>query len=348
MDAHREGGGADRRGQVGVVEDDCRGLAAELEEDLLDRLGGGRHHLAPGRGRPRERHQVDARVRLDSIAPASWERLVTTLNTPAGMSVCSATSRPSSAATQGVSGAGLSTTVLPAASAGATLARLIWFGKFHGVIAATTPTASRRRCAGCGCPSAWPPRGPAPRRSRREGPRSRPTPSTGYVVLRAGGEERGSAHLGGGEGAHRLAVVHQRPVELLDAVPPEVVVGRPRRLVEGAPGGVERGRHVGGAGVRCLTDDLLGGRVDDVEQGTPVAGAGELAVDQQLGRRVRQRLGRAGHASPRLLVSPTWSRPLPITGGHTGAGGRRAGSAPAATDRRRASASPAARGHPRP
>jgi hypothetical protein len=38
----------------------------------------------------------------------------------------------------------LSTTVLPASSAGPTLARLIWLGKFHGVIAATTPIASRR------------------------------------------------------------------------------------------------------------------------------------------------------------------------------------------------------------
>ena len=48
------------------------------------------------------------------------------------------------AAMSGVSGAGLSTTVQPAASAGPILAKLIWLGKFHGVMAPTTPTASRR------------------------------------------------------------------------------------------------------------------------------------------------------------------------------------------------------------
>ena len=43
----------------------------------------------------------------------------------------------------GVSGAGRSTTVRPAAKAGASLAKLMWLGTFHGVIAATTPIASR-------------------------------------------------------------------------------------------------------------------------------------------------------------------------------------------------------------
>ena len=52
--------------------------------------------------------------------------------------------------TTGVSGAGLSTTVQPAASAGPSLAKLIWCGKFQGVIAPTTPAASRHtwRCVG--------------------------------------------------------------------------------------------------------------------------------------------------------------------------------------------------------
>ena len=69
---------------------------------------------------------------------------MTMLTTPAGMSVSSAISRPSTVAHHGVSGAGLSTTVLPAASAGPSLARLIWWGTFHGVMAPTTPVASRR------------------------------------------------------------------------------------------------------------------------------------------------------------------------------------------------------------
>ena len=87
---------------------------------------------------------MSTRGSVVSRAATSLDRGVTTLKTPAGMSVCSATIRPSSAATQGVSGAGLRTTVQPAASAGPTLARLIWVGTFHGEIAATTPTASRR------------------------------------------------------------------------------------------------------------------------------------------------------------------------------------------------------------
>ncbi len=45
-------------------------------------------------------------------------------------------------ALQGVSGAGLSTTVLPAASAGVIFERFSMKGKFHGVIAPTTPTGS--------------------------------------------------------------------------------------------------------------------------------------------------------------------------------------------------------------
>jgi hypothetical protein len=87
---------------------------------------------------------MSTRGSVDRTAATSLDSGVTTLKTPAGMSVCSATSRPSSQATHGVSGAGFSTTVQPAARAGPTLARLIWVGTFHGVIAATTPTASRR------------------------------------------------------------------------------------------------------------------------------------------------------------------------------------------------------------
>lgn len=46
------------------------------------------------------------------------------LMTPGGNDVLSAISRPTSAAHQGVSGAGLRTTVFPAASAGPSLAKL--------------------------------------------------------------------------------------------------------------------------------------------------------------------------------------------------------------------------------
>ena len=64
---------------------------------------------------------------------------VTILNTPAG-SPASAPSTARARAENGVSSDGLSTTVQPAARAGATLRVIIAAGKFHGVTAATTPT----------------------------------------------------------------------------------------------------------------------------------------------------------------------------------------------------------------
>ncbi len=63
---------------------------------------------------------------------------VTTLSTPGGRPAS-----PASSATRrvvsGVVSAGLATTVLPAASAGPTLLASRVSGKFHGVIAPTTP-----------------------------------------------------------------------------------------------------------------------------------------------------------------------------------------------------------------
>ena len=77
-----------------------------------------------------------------SSSPTKWSDAVTTLTTPAGMSVFSAMSRPSRVALNGVSGAGLSTTVLPVARACPSLLMVTSNGKFHGVMAPTTPTGS--------------------------------------------------------------------------------------------------------------------------------------------------------------------------------------------------------------
>ncbi|SHX41931.1 Uncharacterised protein [Mycobacteroides abscessus subsp. abscessus] len=68
---------------------------------------------------------MSTRGSVDNCAPIRWSLDVTILTTPGGKSVCSAMIRPSTAAHHGVSGAGLRTRVLPAASAGPTLARLI-------------------------------------------------------------------------------------------------------------------------------------------------------------------------------------------------------------------------------
>src|SRR4051794_26754852 len=67
---------------------------------------------------------------------------VTTFTTPGGMSVCSAIRRPNSVDDHGVSGAGRTTTVLPAASAGTTFVVQSMKAQFQVKMAATTPTAS--------------------------------------------------------------------------------------------------------------------------------------------------------------------------------------------------------------
>ena len=67
----------------------------------------------------------------------------TTLTTPSGIPASRAM-RSNSSAVSGVSSAGFSTTVLPAASAGASFHDAITSGKFHGVINATTPSGSRK------------------------------------------------------------------------------------------------------------------------------------------------------------------------------------------------------------
>ncbi len=81
----------------------------------------------------------------------------TTLRTPSGMPASTAI-RSSSIAVSGVSSAGLRTTVLPAASAGAVFQDVITSGKFHGTISPTTPSGSRKvmsmpPATGIVCPS---------------------------------------------------------------------------------------------------------------------------------------------------------------------------------------------------
>src|SRR4051794_1943667 len=74
-------------------------------------------------------------------APASGPSPTATLRTPGGNPAC----RASSASANGASGAtsdGFSTTVLPAANAGATFAAVSTAGTFHGITTAQTPYGS--------------------------------------------------------------------------------------------------------------------------------------------------------------------------------------------------------------
>ncbi len=72
--------------------------------------------------------------------PASTPNPLTTLSTPAGSRSPISDIRYSIDA--GVCSAGLSTTALPAASAGASFQTAIRIGKFHGMICPTTPNGS--------------------------------------------------------------------------------------------------------------------------------------------------------------------------------------------------------------
>ena len=74
--------------------------------------------------------------------PSTVAGPVMTLNTPRGMPARCASSAIASAE-KGVCIAGLQTNVQPAASAGPALRVIIAAGKFHGVMAATTPTGCR-------------------------------------------------------------------------------------------------------------------------------------------------------------------------------------------------------------
>ena len=97
--------------------------------------------------RPTSVEPVNESLRTTGFAhispPIAFASPVTTLSTPGGKPARCASSA-SAKAENGVASAGLITTVQPAASAGATLRVIIEQGKFHGVIAAHTPTGCFR------------------------------------------------------------------------------------------------------------------------------------------------------------------------------------------------------------
>jgi hypothetical protein len=78
-----------------------------------------------------------------SADPISDPRPATTLRTPGG-SPASSSACTSGRAVRVAASAGLSTTVLPKTSAGASFHVGIAAGKFHGVTSPTTPTGRRR------------------------------------------------------------------------------------------------------------------------------------------------------------------------------------------------------------
>ncbi|VVQ26663.1 hypothetical protein PS928_06834 [Pseudomonas fluorescens] len=80
------------------------------------------------------------RLLVARASPASLPKPCTTLSTPGGSR--SPISSISTVMPNGVCSAGLSTTQLPAARAGASFQAAIRIGKFHGMICPTTPSGS--------------------------------------------------------------------------------------------------------------------------------------------------------------------------------------------------------------
>src|SRR3954469_16131210 len=76
---------------------------------------------------------------VEIAPPTARPSPITTLSTPFG-SPASCSARASSSAIAGATPAGLSTTALPATSAGAIFHAGIAIGKFQGVISATPPS----------------------------------------------------------------------------------------------------------------------------------------------------------------------------------------------------------------
>ena len=112
--------GARRRGllEVGVGEDDVGALAAELQRHPLHLVGAAGHDPLADLGRAGEARSCGRPGARRTAAPTTEPLPGSTVNTSSGSPASSASS-PSRIAVSGVSSAGFSTTVLPAASAGA-------------------------------------------------------------------------------------------------------------------------------------------------------------------------------------------------------------------------------------
>ncbi len=108
----------------------------------------------------------------------------------------------------------------------------------------------------------------------------------GLVQLGAVGELPGRADLRDGQLAQLLAVLAEHLVKLLQAPDAQLRVRRPVGAVESAPGRRDGGLGVRGRRVRGLAQRLPGGRID---RGECAPGGHQLPVDEQVPGRARRR-----------------------------------------------------------
>ena len=246
--------------------------------------GGGAllHDPLADRGRAGERDQVDLGRERELLADQVVGRRHDVDDARRGCRSARRRGGRGSVAFHGVSGAGLSTTVLPVASAWPSLFEVTSKGKFHGTMAPTTPTGSRQirreferalEVDGVGqhrlplelVDRAWPARRGRRRAGRRAAGRWSScggSPTSRMSCSRSSSCSACSASCSCSR--HRL-----RNAWLVD----QSVSSKARRAA------VDRPLHVVGRGVGDLAEDLLGGRVDVVERLARI-GLDQLAVDE--------------------------------------------------------------------
>ena len=239
-----------------------------------------RHHAPAGRGRAGEGDHVDARVGGEHLADARGvARRSRCSARPAGGRSARRSSLPRFVALHGVSGAGFSTTVLPAASAGPSFDRLSMSGKFHGVIAPTTPIGSRRtsRCSSAEelvhAELALP-------LVLVDASMSHCMSSMQRVLLDRVGEHDRRARLGDDRGRSSSCVLAERLLQLAQARLRARAVRGPVGLVEGAPRGGDRATPCRRAPRRRPARSPPRWRGSRFVR-RAVGGADELAVDQE-------------------------------------------------------------------
>ena len=152
---------------------------------------------------------------MTSSSPTRWSDDVTTLTTPAGMSVCSATRRPRRVAFHGVSGAGLRIIVLPVASAWPSL----WSVDLEREVPRDDGADHAGGLLAPPCASAPPnalPSGSSRSHSNVVDDLGRPEQAVlqRRVELRAVGERDRAADLGDQLGAELLLLAHDRRLQL--------------------------------------------------------------------------------------------------------------------------------------
>ena len=212
-------------------------------------------------------------------APSSSPPL-TTLSTPGGI-----TSRSSSTTfrvVRGVKGDGLRTRVLPASRAGAIFQKARMSGKFHGVMAATTPTG-RRTTSTRASASSWMTWGGVSRLAKYWHQMAAAKTS---MLASASGLPCSAVRIG----ASSAAEASSTSAIFSRVGPPDGLVGLPVPL--GLGGGVEGRVELLAGALRGVGEDLAVGRVDHAER---------------LGRRNRvppDGHDEVGHVLPPMLGGP--------------------------------------------